>query len=38
MNPGSTVFAQRMTHASRFALDRCIKRYEGNRGVRCFSC
>lgn len=38
MNPGSTVFAQLMTHASRFALDGCIKRYEGNRGVRCFSC
>jgi hypothetical protein len=38
MNPGSTVFAQLMTHASRFALDRCIERYEGNRGVRRFSC
>ncbi len=38
MNAGSTVFAQLMAHASRFALDRCIRRYDGNRGVRRFSC
>jgi hypothetical protein len=38
MNSGSTVFAQLMAHASRFALDRCIRRYDGNRGVRRFSC
>ena len=38
MNPGRTGFAHRMAHASRFALDRCIKRYEGNRGMRRFSC
>jgi hypothetical protein len=38
MNQGSTVFAQLMSHASRFALDRCIRRYDGNRGVRRFRC
>ena len=38
MNPGSTDFAHRMAHASRFALDRCIKRYEGTRGMHRFSC
>lgn len=38
MNPGSTVFAQLMAHASRFTLDRCIRRYQGNRGVRAFTC
>ncbi len=38
MNPGSTVFSQVMAHASRFALDRCIRRYHGNRRVRRFSC
>jgi hypothetical protein len=38
MNAGSTVFSQLMNHASRFVLDRCIRRYGGNRGVRRFSC
>jgi hypothetical protein len=38
MNAGSTVFAQLMSHASRFTLDRCIGRYGGNRGVRRFRC
>lgn len=38
MNAGSTVFAQLMSHASRFTLDRCIHRYGGNRGVRRFRC
>ncbi|HEX7050323.1 MAG TPA: DUF4372 domain-containing protein, partial [Longimicrobiales bacterium] len=38
MNPGSTVFSQIMAHASRFALDRCIRRYGGNRRVRRFTC
>ena len=38
MNPGSTVFAQLMSHASRFTLDRCIRRYRGNHRVRSFSC
>lgn len=38
MNPGSTVFSQLMAHASRFALDRSIRRYGGNRRVRRFSC
>ena len=30
MNQGSTIFAQLMAHASRDALDRCIRRYRGN--------
>lgn len=38
MNQGRTVFSQLMAHASRFILDRCIRRYGGNRRVRRFSC
>lgn len=38
MNQGSTIFAQLMTHASRDALDRCIRRYRGNYRVRSFTC
>jgi hypothetical protein len=38
MNEGRTIFAQLMAHASRDALDRCIRRYNGNRRVRTFSC
>jgi hypothetical protein len=38
MNQGSTIFAQLMSHASRFTLDRCIERYRGNHRVRSFSC
>lgn len=38
MNLGATVFAQLMAHGSRFALDRCIRRYDGNHRVRRFSC
>lgn len=38
MNAGRTVFAQLMEHASRFTLDRCIRRYDGNRRVRRFTC
>jgi hypothetical protein len=38
MNAGSTIFSQLMAHASRFALDRCIRRYRGNHRVRRFSC
>ena len=38
MNQGSTIFSQLMEHASRFALDRCIRRYQGNYRVRSFSC
>ncbi len=38
MNQGSTIFSQLMEHASRFALDRCIRRYRGNLRVRSFSC
>lgn len=38
MNQGTTIFAQLISHASRFTLDRCIRRYRGNHGVRSFSC
>jgi hypothetical protein len=38
MNAGSTIFAQLLAHGSRFALDRCIRRYRGNHRVRRFSC
>ena len=38
MNEGSTIFAQLLAHASRDALDRCIRRYSGNARVRSFSC
>lgn len=38
MNEGSTIFAQLLAHCSRDALDRCIRRYDGNARVRSFSC
>jgi hypothetical protein len=38
MNEGRTVFSQLMAHASRHVLDRCIRRYDGHRRVRSFSC
>lgn len=38
MSAGSTIFSQLMAHASRFALDRCIRRYRGNHRVRRFTC
>lgn len=38
MNHGSTVFAQLIAHGSRHLLDRCIRRYRGNRRVRTFTC
>lgn len=38
MNEGQMAFSQVMAHGSRFVLDRCIRRYHGNRGVRSFSC
>ena len=38
MNDRQMVFSQLMAHASRFVLDRCIRRYGGNRRVRSFSC
>jgi hypothetical protein len=34
MNEGSTIFSQLIAHASRDALDRCIRRYQGNHRVR----
>ena len=38
MNDGQMAFSQLMAHGSRFVLDRCIRRYDGNRRVRSFSC
>ena len=38
MNAGSSIFTQLIAHASRFALDRCIRRYRGNHRIRRFSC
>jgi hypothetical protein len=38
MNEGQMAFSQVMAHGSRFVLDRCIRRYGGNRRVRRFSC
>ncbi len=38
MHQGSTIFSQLFSHCSRFALDRCIQRYQGNHRVRSFSC
>jgi len=38
MNLGSSVFAQLISHSSRFTLDRCIRRYKGNHRARSFSC
>ena len=38
MNNGQMAFAQVMAHGSRFVLDRYIRRYDGNRRVRRFSC
>ena len=34
MNEGQMAFSQVMAHGSRFVLDRCIRRYDGNRRVR----
>jgi hypothetical protein len=38
MNEGQMAFSRVMAHGSRFVLDRCIRRYDGNRRVRSFSC
>jgi len=38
MNEGRMVFFQLMAFCSRFVLDRCVRRYEGNRRTRQFSC
>ncbi len=38
MNSGKSVFSQVMGFGSRFMLDRCIQRYDGNRRVRSFTC
>jgi hypothetical protein len=38
MNEGQMAFSQVMAHGSRFVLDRCIRRYDGNRRVRRLSC
>ena len=38
MNQGQTVFAQLMQHLSHDEFRRCVNRYQGQRGVRSFSC
>jgi|SRR5882724_380942 len=38
MNQGQTVFAQLIGHLSHDEFRRCVNRYQGNRGVRSFSC
>ena len=38
MNVGRTVFAQLLRHVSRYAFNKCVERYAGNRRVRSFSC
>ncbi|HEV7396611.1 MAG TPA: DUF4372 domain-containing protein [Pyrinomonadaceae bacterium] len=38
MNHGQTVFAQLINHLSHDEFRGCVKRYDGNRGVRSFSC
>ncbi|MBA3715552.1 MAG: DUF4372 domain-containing protein, partial [Pyrinomonadaceae bacterium] len=38
MNQGQTVFAQLIRHLSHNEFRRCVDRYQGNRGVRAFSC
>ena len=37
MNEGQMAFSQVMAHGSWFVLDRCIRRYDGNRRIRSFS-
>jgi len=38
MNHGQTVFAQLIQHLSHDEFRRCVNRFQGNRGVRSFSC
>ena len=38
MNEGKTVFAQLMSFVSHRDFDLCVSRYDGNRGVKHFSC
>jgi hypothetical protein len=38
VNDGQMAFSQIISYGSRFALDRCIRRYGGNRRIRSFSC
>ncbi|MDI9569283.1 MAG: IS4 family transposase [Pseudomonadota bacterium] len=38
MNIGKTVFAQVLEHLPRYEFNKCVKRYNGNRRVRRFSC
>lgn len=38
MNHGQTVFAQLINHLSHDEFRGCVNRYDGNRGVRSFSC
>jgi hypothetical protein len=38
VNDGQMAFSQIISYGSRFVLDRCIRRYGGNRRIRSFSC
>ncbi len=38
MNTGKTVFAQLMHYLPRYEFNKCIHRYQGNKGVRNFPC
>jgi len=38
MNAGRTVFSQVMDFAPWYEFEKCVARYDGNRGIRAFSC
>jgi len=38
MNTGKTVYAQVLEHLPRYEFNKCVKKYNGNRRVRKFSC
>jgi|GEM_PF-1161976 len=38
MNTGKTVYAQVLEHLPRYEFNKCVKRYNGKRRVRKFSC
>ena len=38
MNLGETIFSQLMKHVPLYEFKKCVTRYNGNFGVRTFSC
>lgn len=38
MNSGRTVFSQVMDFAPWYEFEKCVARYDGDRGIRAFSC